>query len=113
VSGIRFNDVNKSNQTISNVEMKAGENIVAYPNPTNATASVVVNVPTSGTYAVRVYDAFGKLVSTIFNGQITNGTFNVEWNGRDAAGSNVVAGAYMIRVEGNSFNTATMISVVR
>lgn len=112
-SGIRFNDAMKSNQTIQSVEMKAGENIVAYPNPTNAVSSIVVNVPTAGTYTVRVYDAFGKSIATIFNGQVSNGMFNVEWNGRDASGSSVSAGAYMIRVEGDAFNTATMISVVR
>lgn len=112
-SGIRFNDVNKSNQTIQNIEMKAGENIVAYPNPMTSNASITVNVPVGGVYTVRVYDAFGKLVNTVFNGQVSNGMFNVEWNGRDASGATVSAGAYMVRVDGNTFSTTTMMTVVR
>ena len=45
----------------------------AYPNPTSKDATINFSVPKSGHVVVSVYDALGRPVATLFDGQATGG----------------------------------------
>jgi flagellar hook assembly protein FlgD len=46
-----------------------------------------------------VYDARGRLVSTLLESYITAGKHSVTWNGRNDAGVSVGSGVYFIRLQ--------------
>jgi flagellar hook assembly protein FlgD len=73
---------------------------------------MLVNVPTNGNVTVRIFDTFGKLIATVFDGAAVAGQLSVNWNGLDASGNRVAPGAYMVRVDGAAV-AAQPISVVR
>ena len=112
VGGIRFNEVSKGDQIILGDVVAGASTLSSAPNPMNASTTVAVNVPVSGSYTVRIFDAFGKSVATIFNGTANAGTLSATWNGTDASGALVAPGAYIIRVDGAS-TASMMISIVR
>lgn len=113
-SGIRFNEELKDDQTVAgDVTTDAAAAISSAPNPMTTSTTVDVNVPAQGMYTVRVFDMYGKLVSTIFNGVVTGNNLTTTWNGTDLNGSSVAAGAYVVRVEGESFSTSSMVTVIR
>lgn len=112
VGGIRFNEAPKEDQIINGGVVVGAGSMASSPNPMNTSTTVAVNVPVSGTYTVRVFDAFGKSIATIFNGTANAGTLSATWNGTDANGMLVAPGAYIVRVDGAT-TTSMMISVVR
>jgi flagellar hook assembly protein FlgD len=74
---------------------------------------MAITLPESGNVAIRVYDTFGKFVATVHDGYATAGTFTATWNATDATGTQVVPGAYVIRVEGAGVSTSNMVTVLR
>ncbi len=112
VGGIRFNEVAKEDQVINGDAISGTSSMASSPNPMSTSTTVAVNVPVSGTYTIRIFDAFGKNIATIFNGTANAGTLSATWNGTDATGTLVAPGAYIVRVDGAA-TTSIIISVVR
>lgn len=65
-----------------------------YPNPFNARARVSFDLPSQSPVSIRVFDAAGRNVSTLFEGVRTAGRHSVDWNA-----DGVASGVYMIRLE--------------
>ena len=112
-SNVRFNEVLVGSHTVNMVETGAASSVNVFPNPMSSTMSMAVTLPEAGNVVVRIYDAFGKLVNTIANENVVSGTFTASWNGTDAAGTPVVPGTYVIRVDGAGMNASGMVTVVR
>lgn len=68
------------------------------PNPFKL--STMIRFSLSGQYPVdiRVYDAMGKLVRTLVDQPMSDGTFEVEWQGRDNAGRALASGVYFYQL---------------
>lgn len=111
-TGLRFNEVEQGNVKLHVVTKENADAITAFPNPTVGASAIAVTMPASGTVSVRVFDTYGKLVSTLFDGNADAGTLSVNWNGLNEAGSIVAPGAYIIRVDGD-VKASQMITVVR
>ncbi|MBT7618087.1 MAG: T9SS type A sorting domain-containing protein [Calditrichaeota bacterium] len=66
----------------------------AYPNPFNSTMRVNYGLPVSSDITLSVYDATGRLVATLFNGNQSIGNHTVVWEASDIA-----AGIYLVRMQ--------------
>jgi len=109
---VRFNEVAQGDVKLHVVTKDNADAITAFPNPTVGASAIAVTMPVSGMVSVRVFDTYGKLVSTLFDGNADAGTLSVNWNGLNEAGSVVAPGAYIIRVDGD-VKATQMITVVR
>ena len=112
ISDVRFNDVVMPGHTINMVE-STESGISVYPNPVSSSMSLALNVAQAGNIDVRVYNSYGKLIAVIANQNVIPGTFSATWDGNDMNGNAVVAGTYMVRVEGAGIRSAQMFSIVR
>jgi hypothetical protein len=72
------------------------------PNPSGRNLSVAYSVPTAGAVALRVYDAQGRLVTTLTSGPHSAGEHRARWDGRNAHGLRVATGTYFVRLESQS-----------
>jgi hypothetical protein len=111
-SDVRFNEANVGGHTVNLVENNDVA-VAVYPNPVATSMALTVSAPESGSLTIRIYDAFGKLVNTIHNGNVSTGTVNATWNTMDMNGTLVAAGSYIVRVEGAGVSTSKVVSVVR
>jgi hypothetical protein len=111
-SDVRFNEANVGGHTVNLVEYNDVA-VAVYPNPVATSMALTVSAPESGSLTIRIYDAFGKLVNTIHNGNVSTGTVNATWNTMDMNGTLVAAGSYIVRVEGAGVSTSKVVSVVR
>jgi hypothetical protein len=109
---IRFNESSKPNHTISMVESDDA-NVTAYPNPVTSSMALAVNAQVGGNLTVRVYDMFGKIVNTVYNGTVSAGAFSTTWNTTDMGGVAVAAGSYIVRIEGAGVSAVKVVNVVR
>lgn len=84
------------------------------PNPFGATTALVYSVASPGTpVSVRIYDAAGRLVSTLVDGKETAGRHVVEWGGRDDRGYRVAAGVYFCKMSVGGTESVRKLVVVR
>jgi hypothetical protein len=112
ISDVRFNDNLVGGHTVNMVETN-NNSVAVYPNPVASSMTLAVNVATSGSINVTVFDSFGKLVSIIANENVVPGTFTASWDGNDNGGNAVAAGTYMVRVEGAGVSATQTFTVVR
>jgi len=70
-----------------------------WPNPLRDAATIRLSLPQSGTrtptsYALRIYDATGRLVRTLESGATTDAAVTAGWDGRDERNHPVSSGVY-------------------
>jgi hypothetical protein len=83
------------------------------PNPftVNATTAIGYVTPADGKVLVRVYDVLGREIRTLVNTELQAGSYQVEWDGRDAQGNQVESGTYFYRIDaaGQSMSRAMQV----
>ena len=88
-----------------------------YPNPFNPSTTIRFNVPDlnkSSTYVnLSVYNLTGEKVATLYDGEITGGSYDIEWNGQDDSGKPVPSGIYIYHLSSDSYQKAQKMVLVR
>jgi hypothetical protein len=110
---IRYNEANMPGTKLNGGDLASASAVTTYPNPMNASASVVVNVPEAGNVTVTIHDVYGGTVATLFEGSVSAGTLPLSWTGVDANGNAVVSGAYLVRVNGAGVSETCKVTVAR
>ena len=81
-----------------------------YPNPFNPSTVIPFELRRSGHVTLTVYDAVGRRVAVLVDGERSSGHHAVRWNGRTARGDAVASGVYLYRlVSGERVQTRTMV----
>ncbi len=70
-----------------------------YPNPFNPVTTIRYTLGSASSVTLRVYDVLGRLVRTLVRDALPAGTFEVQWDGRSYAGTQVASGIYFYRLE--------------
>lgn len=66
-----------------------------YPNPFNGVAYLEVQLTSTSTILLSIYDLQGRLIQNIFRGQLTAGTHRFVWNATDNQAQPVASGLYL------------------
>jgi len=74
--------------------------LAGHPNPFNPETSIRFENPAAGHLRLSVFDASGRLVAVIADGEFGEGRQSVFWDGRGAGGRTVASGTYFLRLEG-------------
>lgn len=76
------------------------------PNPFNPRTAIEFELPSRTTVELSVYDARGRLVRTLVNGELREGSYTgnhaVIWNGTNDAGKAVSSGVYFYRLRADA-----------
>ena len=70
-----------------------------YPNPFNAETTISYNLSVKGEVKITVYNIYGQLVETLFDGYENSGHHQVKWEAGDLA-----SGIYVCKLETESVN---------
>lgn len=73
-----------------------------HPNPFNPATTIVFALPQAGPATLEVFDMQGRLVRTLWRGELAAGSHEMLWNGRDDAGRAVPSGGYLARLGGSA-----------
>ena len=71
-----------------------------YPNPFTHATRIALRLNQSANVEIRVYATNGRLVRTLFTGNLQRGEYRFNWDGRNSAGQKVASGLYLLRVSG-------------
>ena len=70
------------------------------PNPvTSGMAQISFSLAEQMRTTLKIYDASGRIVKTLVNGQFNKGRYNLTWNGRDEQNRAVAEGIYFYTLE--------------
>jgi len=82
-----------------------------YPNPFNPSTKIKFDIPSNlkmDKVQLEVYDMLGRKVATLVNGQMTPGSYEMDWNA-----SNYASGIYFYRITAGSFNDTKRMVLVK
>jgi flagellar hook assembly protein FlgD len=82
------------------------------PNPFAATTMFRIDLPLPATVRLEVYDLMGRRVAKLQDSWMPAGRHSIAWEGRDAGGSPVRAGAYLYRLTAGSFRAERKLIVL-
>lgn len=77
----------------------------AWPNPSAGLVRLSATVANPGDYSLAVYDATGRLVSSVFQGRLEPGPQLWTWDPRSPSGRRIPAGTFFVRLVGPGFCT--------
>jgi len=75
-----------------------------YPNPFNPGTTIPFEMTRRGNVSVRVYTIMGKLVRTLWNGELSAGSHDVRWDGTEMSGIASASGIYLFEVRSAAGN---------
>jgi hypothetical protein len=70
-----------------------------YPNPFNPATRIPYAAAENRPIRLEIYNPAGRLVRSLFNGEVRIGRHEAVWDGRDDAGMMVPAGIYLVRMQ--------------
>ncbi|MBI1307521.1 MAG: DUF5011 domain-containing protein [Bacteroidetes bacterium] len=72
-------DVNRKYETINGIsDVENGSLLKVYPNPSEGIFNVLVDLPTSESVTIQIYDVVGNLVQNVTTQTMQSGSFNVD-----------------------------------
>ncbi len=70
-----------------------------YPNPFNPETTIAFSLPQDGNVCIKVYNARGQLVKTLFDSNMSAGDHEIVWNGKDEMNRQVGSGIYFCQMQ--------------
>lgn len=84
-----------------------------FPNPFSNSTNISYSLLQSEKVTVRIFDMTGRLVKALVNGEVLEGTQQINWNATDENGTAVDAGIYFLMLETGNYSETKRLSVVR
>ena len=84
-----------------------------WPNPFNPTTKIAFQLAEQADVRLAVYDVMGREVAVLVQESMEAGTYDVEWEGADAAGRPLPSGLYLYRIEAGTFNATRSMTLLK
>ncbi len=85
----------------------------AYPNPFNSSTRLKFSVSKSGHMSMGIYDISGKWIQSLIEKQLSPGTYNTFWNGKDHLGNSVPTGSYLVVMKFGQHTISKKLSLLK
>jgi hypothetical protein len=79
-----------------------------YPNPFNPVTNIIFSVPKTGLVKLTVFDASGRETAVLFNGELSAGTYNYDFDA-----SQLASGIYFYKLESNDYSQTKKMVLVK
>jgi len=83
------------------------------PNPFDASTAIRFDVPKTSALSIKIFDAEGRLVKILTQGEVEPGRHAVVWVGDDHNGSPVSPGIYFAKMEAAGFAATRKVTLLR
>lgn len=84
-----------------------------FPNPFNPSTTIGFGLKEQGYVSLRIYDAAGKLVTTLVDETRSAGQYTSDWNGLGTDGRTVASGVYFYRLIAGEFEETRKMILLR
>ena len=73
-----------------------------YPNPSGNITNINCKIVESGFYSIRIFDLNGRLIQTLWEGDLQSGDHFFRWNGKNDNAVELTKGIYLINIKGGN-----------
>ena len=84
-----------------------------YPNPFNPSTSISFELFEPSDISINVHDLRGKLVKNLLSGNLNNGAYNIQWNGKNTNGMSVAGGVYFYSITSGESTIIRKMSLIK
>jgi len=84
-----------------------------YPNPFNPSTSISFELFEPSDISINVHDLRGKLVKNLLSGNLNNGAYNIQWNGKNTNGMSVAGGVYFYSITSGENTVIKKMSLIK
>ncbi|MBS1658954.1 MAG: T9SS type A sorting domain-containing protein [Bacteroidetes bacterium] len=95
------------------IATEANSELNVYPNPVSQLSVVSFQLPQDENVSLKIFDVQGRLIRTLANEVMSEGTHTLTWDARDENGSVVSEGIYFLRMQTESEVKTIAVSVVK
>lgn len=79
-----------------------------FPNPFNPNTKIKFNIPNSSLVEFKIYNSAGKEITTLVNGKLSSGSYEVNWNASDFP-----SGVYYYKIVSEHFNDTKKMVLIK
>jgi len=79
-----------------------------YPNPFNPSTRIAFSIPNSSFASLQVFDILGNKINTLINGELTEGSYEVEFNGKG-----LPSGVYFYNLTTGNFSKTMKMNLLK
>jgi hypothetical protein len=83
------------------------------PNPMLKATTIEFAIPKKEHVNLAVYNVAGQKVKTLVDGDISPGSYTINWNGKDKNGRRLAAGVYFYRIEAGKYISTRKLVLLR
>ncbi len=83
------------------------------PDPVKDFANIEFSLPANSPVTVRVYDISGRVVTTLFSGNLAAGRHTLRWDARDRDGMPLSSGVYIIKLDSEAGSATRKVMVLK
>jgi flagellar hook assembly protein FlgD len=84
-----------------------------YPNPFNPTTTITYQLPEQRDVTLVVYNILGQVVKSLVQNVQSSGTYAVRWDGTNDHGTGVSSGVYIYRLKAGNFVQSRKMMMLR
>ena len=85
----------------------------AYPNPFNPQTNINIDLAADQKVQVHIYDIQGRLVQTLYDGELNVGSHILTWDGSAMNGKAVPSGTYFVRLNGDGMESWQKVTLLK
>ncbi len=74
-----------------------------YPNPFNPSTNIKFRISETGNVSIKIFNVLGKEIKQLLQENLPFGEHNIQWDGKDDAGSTLPSGIYFIQMIAGSY----------
>ncbi len=98
INDVNDNELNSTTYSLSN----------NYPNPFNPNTTISFSLPKQEFVTLKIYDILGKEIATLFNEELTAGTYNKNWQPK-----NISSGIYFYRLQAGKYSETRKMNLLK
>jgi flagellar hook assembly protein FlgD len=98
--------VDETSETVGSMPIKE-----IFPIPFSYETVIKYEVPKTNTVSIKIFDEAGRLVRTLVDNTMSQGSYSARWDGRDTEGRKVAAGSYFCVVKTNGHSTTKVVYI--
>jgi flagellar hook assembly protein FlgD len=87
-------------------------NLSVFPNPTSNQINMKFALSDHSFVQIRILDLDGKLINTIYSGELTKGMNEISWNLRDKENEQITAGIYFVQMISDNYSIVRKVVVI-
>jgi hypothetical protein len=94
-------------------EVRTGSLLEAFPNPFRPQTEIAFTLPTARQAELAVYNVAGERVAVLADRRFAEGRHTLTWEGQSAAGRQLPAGVYLVRLDAGDLTDVRKITRLR